>query len=449
MTESNTPAATDNSITPGELPSYIPSDSPVGQVVNMAQSGVDESVIMSFVKNFGSVFDLDSTTVIYLKDIGLPNDVINAMIQRNQELGVAVNNQPTTPTDTPTNNPPAVVTENYFYSTLAPYGGWVNIDGYGLCWRPTTVIYDAGWQPYCDHGRWVYTDYGWYWVSDYSWGATTFHYGRWFHHPRWGWCWWPETTWAPSWVCWRYSNDYCGWAPLPPHTIYQAGVGFIYNGAAVKVGFDFGLTAASFTFVATKNFYDSHPNHYRVAADQVTKIYNHTTIINNFNFNNHNQTIVNDGIPPQHITAVSGVQIHPVTIQTVNTRNVTRERFNQNNRTLLVNRPHFTQNNATSLNQGIRPHPVAPAQDNPSHPTQYHGTQVNQPGTPYVAPNPQSPAHNYNHNWYTSPRQQEQQIQHPMPHPSQEPAQHDSSPGNFRQAPSGSRSNNQQNPSGH
>ena len=67
---------------------------------------------------------------------------------------------------------------------------------------------------------------GWYWMSDYSWGWAPFHYGRWFHHARFGWCWMPDTVWGPSWVTWRYSDDYCGWAPLPPGAIYRAGVGF-------------------------------------------------------------------------------------------------------------------------------------------------------------------------------------------------------------------------------
>ena len=89
---------------------------------------------------------------------------------------------------------------NYFYDTLAPYGGWVNFQGYGWCWRPTIVVYNTGWQPYCDNGHWVYTDCGWYWVSGYSWGWATFHYGRWFHNQRYGWCWRPDTTWSPSWV---------------------------------------------------------------------------------------------------------------------------------------------------------------------------------------------------------------------------------------------------------
>ena len=31
-----------------------------------------------------------------------------------------------------------------------------------------------------------------------------------------GWYWVPGRVWAPAWVSWRRSNDYVGWAPLPP-----------------------------------------------------------------------------------------------------------------------------------------------------------------------------------------------------------------------------------------
>ena len=146
-----------------------------------------------------------------------------------------------------------------------PYGTWVDVDGYGRCWRPSVVVYNPGWQPYCDHGHWVYTDCGWYWFSDYSWGWAPFHYGRWFRDPRWGWCWAPDTVWGPSWVTWRYSDNYCGWAPLPPRAVYREGVGFFYNGVAVGVGFDFGLSWNCFAFVPIGHFCDPHPCRYCVA----------------------------------------------------------------------------------------------------------------------------------------------------------------------------------------
>src|SRR5690349_10319676 len=52
--------------------------------------------------------------------------------------------------------------ESDFYEPLAPQGEWVEIAGYGRCWRPRGV--EAGWRPYCN-GNWQRTDAGWYWVS--------------------------------------------------------------------------------------------------------------------------------------------------------------------------------------------------------------------------------------------------------------------------------------------
>jgi hypothetical protein len=299
------PPPPDSATESSALPPNIYPTSPLAQVVRLTQAGVDESIIMTYVTNSGSTFNLDSDKIIYLKDIGLPNEVVTAMMQRDQQLqqqmAASAYQPPAQPapatdtTDQPETAPPpqpveqpAEVTVNYFYDTLAPYGTWVDVDGYGRCWRPSVVVYNPGWQPYCDHGHWVYTDCGWYWFSDYSWGWAPFHYGRWFQHSRWGWCWTPDTVWGPSWVTWRYSNDYCGWAPLPPRAVYREGVGFFYNGLAVSVGFDFGLSWNCFAFVPIGHFCDPHPRRYCVAPAQVTQIYNHTTVINNFNGHGHN-----------------------------------------------------------------------------------------------------------------------------------------------------------------
>jgi len=305
------------SVTPP--PNILP-NSPLAQVVKLVQAGVDESVIYSYISNSSSTFNLDSDTIIYLSDLGVPNEVVSAMMQRDQLLQSQISPaNPPPPAEPPVTEPPPApapteVTVNYFYNSLAPYGTWVDVEGYGRCWRPTLVVYNSGWQPYCDRGHWVYTDCGWYWVSDYSWGVT-FHYGRWFHNPRLGWCWWPDTAWSPSWVTWRYSNDYCGWAPLPPFAVYRPGVGFVYRGNGVSVGFDFGVAVNFFTFVPTRNFCDPHPRHYRVEARDETRIYNQTTVINNFNFDSHNRTFSNNGIAVNHITEATRTPIHPVPVR--------------------------------------------------------------------------------------------------------------------------------------
>ena len=356
------PDAAAQPASPDTLPADILPASPLAQVVQLAQSGVDEAVILAYVNNSSSPFNLTSDQIIYLKDLGLPNDAVTAMIQRDQQLGATAPAAPAAPAPAPdttaqTETPPqpAAVTQNYFYDTLSPYGGWVNVDGYGLCWQPTVVVYDSNWQPYCDHGHWVYTDDGWYWLSDYSWGATAFHYGRWFHDPRHGWCWWPDTAWAPSWVTWRYADDYSGWAPLPPHTVYREGVGIFYNGVAVSAGFDFGLNVNFFTFVPTKNFNDPHPRRYRVAPGQVAQIYNHTTIINNFNVDSRSHA--------HSSTSASRRNESPPSRARKSTRWRSAKRLRPSRAatslaatasTLEVNRPHFNASAVTNLNNGVR-----------------------------------------------------------------------------------------------
>ena len=305
------------------LPPGVYPSSPLAQVIKLTQAGVSEAVIMAYVTNSGSTFNLNPDKIIFMKDIGAPDELVTAMMQRDQVLQAqmaASAYQPPPPSAPPTDTtvpettdiapPPTEVTVDYFYDTLAPYGAWVDVEGYGRCWRPTVVIYDSSWRPYCDRGHWVYTDYGWYWDSDYSWGAT-FHYGRWFRHARYGWCWWPDTVWAPSWVTWRSSSDYCGWAPLPPFTVYRPGFGFFYRGASVAVGFDFGLEAGCFTFVSPDRFCDRHPRYYRAEHERLPEIFHRTTVINNYNV--HDRNIVNGGIPVERFNT-GGRHIQPVAI---------------------------------------------------------------------------------------------------------------------------------------
>jgi hypothetical protein len=114
------------------------------------------------------------------------------------------------------------VSVSIFYDDLAPYGHWFAHATFGWVWTPYDVPY--GWRPYT-HGHWVYTEFGWTWVSHWRWGWAPFHYGRWVFDPGYGWVWIPGTVWGPAWVVWRWSDDWVGWAPLPPDAGWQVGVG--------------------------------------------------------------------------------------------------------------------------------------------------------------------------------------------------------------------------------
>jgi hypothetical protein len=108
------------------------------------------------------------------------------------------------------------VTFAEFDTSLAPYGDWITVGGYGRVWRPSVAVVGVGFRPYATGGHWVSTNYGWSFESDWNWGWAPFHYGRWAMDPVYGWVWVPDTTWGPSWVSWRFGGGYVGWAPLAP-----------------------------------------------------------------------------------------------------------------------------------------------------------------------------------------------------------------------------------------
>ena len=304
------------------------------EVVRLAQSGVTEDVVLAYVQNSQSTFNLAADDVVYLRDVGLSSAVITAMLNHDNTLRSQQPQAPPPGTQPPPEpvpsvpveaplvppaepsyvaNPPADV--GYFYDDLSPYGAWVDLEGLGWCWQPRVVVVNRSWRPYCDGGHWVYTDAGWYWQSDYSWGWAPFHYGRWSLNPRCGWVWVPGNVWAPSWVVWRTSGDYCGWAPLPPHAVFDVHTGWVYNGIHVGFEFDFGLRPDHFNFVHFHDFGDRDIGIHRIHTTEVTRIYNNTKIINNYTVNN--TTIVNRGIPVDRVASVSRNPIPRATVRTV------------------------------------------------------------------------------------------------------------------------------------
>ncbi|HTL54903.1 MAG TPA: DUF6600 domain-containing protein [Candidatus Limnocylindrales bacterium] len=334
---------------PASAPASLPPTA--SEVVRLSEAGSTEDVLVAYIQRSTYPFNLSADQILYLRDIGISSPVITAMLNRDHELQTqgqaytydqkvyppanptAVAPQPisapepqpaiaTPPAEAPLTPPPATAAPvyvsspppdvTYFYNDLSPYGTWVELEGVGWCWQPRVVVINRAWRPYCDSGYWVYSDAGWYWQSSYSWGWAPFHYGRWHLHPRCGWVWLPDRVWGPSWVVWRSESDHCGWAPLPPHSEFVAGVGWRFNGVSVSVGFDFGLHSDHFTFVALSDFNHHDLDHRRLAPTQVTRIYNHTTIINNYTV--VNKTVVNEGIKVDRVAAATHTQIHKVPI---------------------------------------------------------------------------------------------------------------------------------------
>lgn len=161
---------------------------------------------------------------------------------------------------------------NVFYKYLSPYGAWFDVPYYGLVWQPAVAANNPNWRPYTA-GQWAYSsDVGWTWISAEPFGWATYHYGRWTLLAGVGWIWAPGIQWAPAWVAWRDSNDYVGWAPLPPEVRVD-------DGASVGPEVDSqGRIATSwYSFVPFISFGEQNLSGELVSPDETGDIINRST----------------------------------------------------------------------------------------------------------------------------------------------------------------------------
>src|ERR1700722_5471277 len=162
------------------------------EVVKLAQAQMSDDIITTYIRNSGKNYTLSADDLIYLKSHGVDQNVITTL------QSVAASSQPapspspapapapapdtyittappgpapgpgdvaTTPPDQAA--PAADVNYDYFHDQLAPFGSWVQVPCYGMCWRPDAPLgANPDWRPYYDMGQWVYTDNGWFWQSD-------------------------------------------------------------------------------------------------------------------------------------------------------------------------------------------------------------------------------------------------------------------------------------------
>jgi hypothetical protein len=173
------------------------------------------------------------------------------------------------------------------YTKLDPYGAWFETNDYGYVWQPRQAEGSRSWRPYTS-GRWVYTDAGWTWISEEPFGWATYHYGRWTRLRGIGWVWVPGNEWAPAWVSWRKSNDYVGWAPLPPEARFDQRTGIHnWSDSYYDIGPD------QYSFVAAREFGAQRVESTILPPERNVTFVNQTTNITNITYNN--TTIVNEG----------------------------------------------------------------------------------------------------------------------------------------------------------
>ncbi len=364
------------------------------EIAKLARAGLGEDVMLAYVSNINSTFNLGSDQIVYLNDLGVSGTVVKAMIQSdaqynaaaqawaagNQPPPVPPSSPPPVPADNgsysnPSDDNPAVTVDpgdmtdytnpgdygtaddtDYFYNSLMPYGSWVYVSGAGLCWQPTVCRANRAWQPYLDRGRWVYTDCGWYWQSDYSWGWAAFHYGRWFNDRGRGWVWRPDHVWGPAWVSWRQSAEICGWAPLPPSARFAPGTGFQYRGHAVPANFDFGLRASQYTFIPVARMTDYSPYRYAASSSESGALFSQTAAINHVAFE-HNR-VVSRGIDPRQVAMASGIEVRQAEVHesAVNPNGgVMSDHMSKQGNSLMIFRPQLSAPGTASPRQFSAP----------------------------------------------------------------------------------------------
>ena len=365
--QATTAAPTDPSATVA-VPVPPPLPGPVADVVQLTRSGLDEGVVTEYIANIRDPFAFGASQIVYLNDLGVSSNIIHGLMRKSAALrpvtpdaaaapvaastipvdgvvpGVAPAAAPVqeVPTVVPTTQgaappppgsvttqtvaaptSPVVVNQQVFYQSLAPYGSWVEVSGYGWCWRPTVVVSNPAWQPYCDGGSWLWTDSGWYWNSTYSWGWAPFHYGRWHQHTRFGWVWYPGYDWAPAWVAWRSSPAHCGWAPLPPECRWNASVGFSWVNGNTAVSIGFGIGAGAWYATTWDRFCDPHLYHHRLPRQHVERFVQESKVhmAGNQNVNirgNNNTVIINNGISRDEVQRHTRDEIRRTELREVN-----------------------------------------------------------------------------------------------------------------------------------
>lgn len=158
------------------------------EVLKLYQGGISKEVLISYIENNSLPFHLTADNIIYLQKVGLPQEVIAALIRRDGELqrqSLAAAQQPWNPALTapnsavpPGNMPPPVVAPNSPAPVVAPYppdaGAQVVVPppvvypdysvypyyGYPYYYGPDVVI-AGGW-------RWGWGPRGWGWGHGFA-----------------------------------------------------------------------------------------------------------------------------------------------------------------------------------------------------------------------------------------------------------------------------------------
>ena len=154
----------------------------VPQVLQLVQAKVSDGIIVSYIQNSGTIYGLKADEIVYLKQEGMSDNVLNAML--NQRSRLTGSTEPATTTASSTS------TSDQTYASAAPAGTYVQSAPSSTVYiipDTQTYQYDAwyyGGYPYSYYGyRPYYGYYGSYpaFSFSYGWGGNYGGYHGGYH----------------------------------------------------------------------------------------------------------------------------------------------------------------------------------------------------------------------------------------------------------------------------
>lgn len=187
VTEATPPPIVPN--TPATAGPYL---SPAtSQILQLTQAKVSDSTIIAYVENSSTMYGLNADQIIYLKQQGVSDGVINAMLNQSSRVGAAIPAQMPPSTDGQGAPPDQSSTAVVQPTTAAPSNVYVVPDS-------STANYNA-WAAQYSYPYYPYYYYPYYYPYYYSPVVVSFGFHSGYHGGTWGGSGWHSGgTWSGS-----------------------------------------------------------------------------------------------------------------------------------------------------------------------------------------------------------------------------------------------------------
>ena len=145
----------------------------VTDIAKLAQAKVGDSIILAYIANSGTVYNLDANQIIYLRQSGVSEAALSAMLNQRQKYLESAARMAPPPVPVPTSPPPAAYSSAAYSQAPPDYAQPQSVEA------PASTVYvipyDGAWPSY---GCYNYFPYYPYYCAPFSYAC----YGGFIHH---------------------------------------------------------------------------------------------------------------------------------------------------------------------------------------------------------------------------------------------------------------------------